>query len=172
MRNHSFAPHARTPQFTGWQARHKKHSKYIGAIDNLAWGRYDSFTNQRWRRVASRSTAKGAADSGTAARGWQANGLRRALRKETSRQRRDRTRYPGGAYHGYADEIASPTAGSEAEWHRGNSASARRRMRVGAFLFPVFPGVLIHDDTAPFQSWRSKAAHPQRTNILKGRHEQ
>ena len=41
-----------------------------------------------------------------------------------------------GAYHGYASEIAS-FPGSEAEWHRGYSASARNAWRAGAFFIPA-----------------------------------
>ncbi len=51
------------------------------SLDKYLTGLYHVDTNQRWRRVASEGTAKGAAESGTAARAADVNGLRRALRK-------------------------------------------------------------------------------------------
>jgi hypothetical protein len=51
------------------------------SLDKYLTGLYHVDTNQRWRRVASEGTAKGAAESGTAVRAADVNGLRRALRK-------------------------------------------------------------------------------------------
>ena len=99
--------------------------------------RYDKPINQRGRRVASDCTAKGAADSETAARTAEVNGLLRALRKQErvgsdgrplplSRRRVSRC----------TRQSVLPFSGSKAEWHHGNSASAHRTCALGRFSFP------------------------------------
>ena len=94
---------------------------------------------------------------------WAPEGVPKAT---ASRQRRQRFRYQGDAYHGYANERASRQRG-KAEWHHGSSASAHVKC-VEAFLLWITASA-GHDpsgstaDDAPYDPWIFK-------RFLKGRY--